>query len=316
MNRHFRMSTRTTLAAIIVMGLAVTGCDYIVPPIDDSTPTPAVASQGWSAIATSVTEAGGSLRVDLSIQNNTGDWSAMNVSASKARVADSAGKTTECNQVFVGTSVFVSDGGRFLPPGFVMKGYTGGTVGTPATQLLYVECAGVSKAAGLKLAIDYSYITGPWDYNETGAHPIGAKMNLDLDKVTSDIKYPVAAKVGRAIAKPGDAIPAINNCTLTLVEAARTATGLEFTWKATNPTDYTCTVHIGAPPVIGSDGVLYGFYASPHQPDPPDAPALGTATWKTTVAVPAEVTGLYVLPSVEFQQAKYFVSHAVDITDK
>ena len=84
----------------------------------------------------------------------------------------------------------------------------------------------------------------------------------------------------------------------------------------TNPTDYACTVHIGAPPVIGSDGVVYGFYASPHQPDPPGAPALATATWKTTVAVPADVTGLYVLPSVEFQQAKYFVNHAVDITDK
>ena len=41
-----------------------------------------------------------------------------------------------------------------------------------------------------------------------------------------------------------------------------------------------------------------------------------SADWKTTVAVPADVTGLYILVTVEAKQQKNFVGHAIDITDK
>ena len=101
---------------------------------------------------TGVSEANGALHVDLSIRNDTGDWSAMNVAASTAQVTDGSGKTSSCATAFVGTSVFVNDSGWFLPPGFVMKGYTAGSPASPVTQLNYVECAGVAKAAGEKLA--------------------------------------------------------------------------------------------------------------------------------------------------------------------
>ena len=74
--------------------------------------------------------------------------------------------------------------------------------------------------------------------------------------------------------------------------------------------------HIGIPPVIGADGILYGFYESPSLADAPITPASQTAEWKTTVAVPKEVTGLYILLSVESKQQKLFVSHVVDISDK
>jgi hypothetical protein len=40
-----------------------------------------------------------------------------------------------------------------------------------------------------------------------------------------------------------------------------------------------------------------------------------TAEWTTTVTVPNNVTGLYVLVSVETRQSKYSVSHVIDITD-
>jgi hypothetical protein len=317
MKGDHRMRVTRVLAAVVVMGLAVTGCDYIVPPIDNSTPTPMLSGQGWGAIVTGVSEANGALHVDLSIRNDTGDWSAMNVAASSAQVTDAAGKTSDCATAFVGTSVFVADGGWFLPPGFVMKGYSGGSQAAPVTQLLYVECAGVAKAAGQKLAIKYTYITGPYNYYLPSSKTNGT-LNLSLDKVVTDTSYPVAQKVtGYEPVKPGDLIGAINKTTLQLTDVKRTDTGFQFSWKTTNPGTDQAYVHIGIPPVIGADGILYGFYRSPHLTEDLITPAGGgTATWTTTVAVPKEVTGFYILVPVETKQQKYFVDHVVDITDK
>jgi hypothetical protein len=299
------------------MALAVTGCDYIVPPIDFSTATPALSGQGWGAIVTGVSEANSALHVDLSLRNDTGDWSAMNVAASTAQVTDASGKTSTCGTVFVGTSIFVNDSGWFLPPGFVMKGYTGGSVAEPVTQLTYVDCAGVAKAAGQKLTIKYTYITGPFNYY-IASQKTSATFSLKLDEVVTDTKYPVAQKVaGSEPVKPDAAIPAINKCTVQLTDVKRTDTGFEFSWKSTNPSSDPAYVHIGNPPVIGADGILYGFYRSPHLSDAPITPAGGgTATWTTVVAAPKDVTGFYIVLPVETQQQKYFVDHVVDITDK
>ncbi len=312
-----RMKVPRTLAAIIVMGLAVTGCDYIVPPLDNSTPTPILTGKGWGGIVTGVSEAHGALHVDISLRNDTGDWSAMNVATSSASVTDGSGKTSSCATAFVGTSVFVNDSGWFLPPGFVMKGYTGGTLASPATQLNYVECSGVAKAAGQKLAIQYTYITGPFNYY-LASHKTGATMNLSLDEVVTDTKYPVATKVvGYEPVKSGTAIEAINKTTVELSDVKRTDTGFEFGWTCTNPSTDPAYVHIGNPPVIGADGIMYGFYQSPHLSDAPITPAGGgTSTWTTTVAVPGNVSGFYILLPLETRQQKYFVDHVVDITDK
>jgi hypothetical protein len=317
MKGDHRMRVPGTLVAVMVLGLAVVGCDYIVPPIDNSTPTPVLSGQGWGAIVTGVSEASGALHVDLSLRNDTGDWSAMNVTASTATVTDSAGKTSSCSTAFVGTSVFVNDGGWFLPPGFVMKGYTGGTLAKPVAQLTYVECAGVAKAAGQKLAVKYTYITGPFNYYVPSQKTSGT-LNLNLDKVVTDTKYPVAQKVGGYEPVKTDAvIAAINKCTVQLTDVKRTDTGFAFSWKSTNPSSDPAYVHIGNPPVIGNDGILYGFYVSPHLADAPITPAGGgTATWTTAVAVPKDVTGFYIVLPVETRQQKYFVDHVVDITDK
>ncbi len=158
-------------------------------------------------------------------------------------------------------------------PGFLMKGYTSGTKDKPTTQLIFVECAGVSKAAGQKLEIDYSYITGPFNYYVPSQKSNGT-MKLDLDKVVTDAKYPVAVKIDSLeIAKPGVEIDAINKCTVQLTAVKRTDTGFEFDWQSTNPSQYPAYVHIGIPPVIGADGVMYGFYESPHLSDAPITPA-------------------------------------------
>jgi len=303
------MSLRKALVAVIVMGFATTGCGYIVTPLETAAPTKSVDDNGWSGIATNVVQGdAGALHVDLAIQNNTGTWSAV-TSSDKATVTTSDGKSSPC------ATVFATTGGISLTPGFAMRGYTGGTKAAPVKQLLYVECAGVTKAAGMKLAIDFQYVTGPFNYY-VASKANKATMSVDLDKVVSDMKFPLASVVPDVVVKADAKIPAINNCTLEMLSATRTDTGLEFSWQVTNPGEYPVYVHIGFPSVIGSDGVLYGFYQSPHLADAPIALAAKTATWKTTVVVPADVKGLYIILSVESKQQKYFLNHAVDITDK
>ena len=66
--------------------------------------------------------------------------------------------------------------------------------------------------------------------------------------------------------------------------------------------------------MLGSDGVIYGFYESPHLADTPITPAGQSAHWTTKAPAPKEVVGLYVLVMVESKQQKTFVSHAIDIT--
>lgn len=303
------MNARRRLAPVIACGILLAGCGYIVTPEDESSSAPAI-SGAWAAVATKVDAAAGALHVDVTIRNDTGAWSAMQAIPKRPAVlTTSDGKSTDCGTVFVGT------GGTSLAPGFQVRGYTGGTKAKPATQLLYVECAGATAAAGSKLSIAYSYVTGEFNYYSPSA-PASAKVVLDLDKVAADLKYPVAVPVDGVIEKADTKIIAINKCTLGLTSAKRTADGLELGWKTDNPTAYPTYVHIGIPPVVGSDGVIYGFYTSPHLADTPITPAGQSAEWTTTVAVPKDDTGLYILLNVESKQQKNFVSHAVDITDK
>jgi hypothetical protein len=103
---------------------------------------------------------------------------------------------------------------------------------------------------------------------------------------------------------------------LPLTDVKRTDTGLELDWQDYNPSDYPNYVHIGTPPVIGADGVIYGLYEDPSSADATIALSKATAEWTTSVVVRNNVTGLYVLVSVETRQSKYFVSHAIDITSK
>jgi hypothetical protein len=91
---------------------------------------------------------------------------------------------------------------------------------------------------------------------------------------------------------------------------------LQFSWEALNPGEYPTYVHIGNPPVIGLDGILYGFYETPDIVSVPIIPADAKAEWSTVVPVPQEVRGLYIMLSVETGKARLFANYAVDITDK
>jgi hypothetical protein len=271
-----------------------------------------MTSKGWTAVATNVGKSNaGDLHIDLTIRNETGDWSAMKAAADKPAVLTAGdGKTTNC------ATVFVSTGGHRLAPGFQMRGFTAGTPTAPQTQLIYVECQGAEAAPGAKLSMDYSYVTGEYNYYYQEANKVNARVEINLDQVATGLNYPIAEPVAGLISQSSAQITAINGCIVTLAGVTRTDKGLEFQWQTSNPGEYPTYVHIGNPPVIGADGILYGLYESPDLASVPVAGAGQKAEWTTAVAVPQEVKGLYILLSVESKKQRLFVNYAVDITDK
>ena len=105
------MSNKKALIPILLCILLLFACDYIVLP-EDIESSAAAASQGWSALATNVGQSeAGDLHIDLTLRNDTGDWSAMQAAANKPAVlAAGDGKTSNCE------TVWVSSGGHRLAP--------------------------------------------------------------------------------------------------------------------------------------------------------------------------------------------------------
>jgi len=304
------MRVKKALVPVLICALLLCACDYIVLP-EDLDSYDSQSSEGWSAVVTTVKSDAGDLHIDLTIRNNTGDWSAMQATAAKPAVLTTGdGKTTNCDPVFVGT------GGHRLAPGFQMRGYIGGTKAAQKTQLVYVECKGAEASAGSTLAIDYSYVTGEYNYYEQEANKVDATLEVKFDEVATDLTYPVAEAIEGLVQKPGTEITAINDVILVLTGVERTDTGLRFTWQTNNPGEYPSYVHVGNPPVIGADGVIYGFYETPDIVSVPITPAGDKAEWTTETAVPQDAKGLYILLSVESKKQRLFINYAVDITDK
>jgi len=99
------------------------------------------------------------------------------------------GKTTDCETVFVGT------GGHRLAPGFQRRAFPAGTKAEPKTQAIYVECKGADVGPGSELSLDYSYVTGEYNYYDQQANKASGKMEVSLDPVVKDVAYPIAAPV-------------------------------------------------------------------------------------------------------------------------
>jgi hypothetical protein len=303
------MSTRKALIPVLVCALLTFACGYIVLPEDVGGSS--AGSAGWSAVATNIGISGaGDLHIDITIQNNTGDWSAMQAAEGKPAVLKAGGKTANCD------TVFVSSGGHRLAPGFRMRGFIGGTKAEPVLQLIYVECAGAEAASGAKLSIDYVYFTGQYNYYEPEANKGDGTLEMNLDEVATDLTYPIAEPVEGLVQKADVEITAINDVVLTLTGVERTDDGLQFTWQTANPGEYPTYVHIGNPPVIGADGVIYGLYEVPDLASVPITPAGDKAEWTTEVAVPQDATGLYILLSAESGKQRLYANYVVDITDK
>ena len=295
------------LLAYAIISLA---CVYIVLPEGyETSDENSKESAGWSAVATNIEiSESGDFHIDITIRNETGDWSAMNALDDKPALLTNNDKNINC------ASVFVSTGGHRLAPGFQMSGYTTGTKTEPVTQNIYVECTGAEADPGSILTIPYTYVTGQYNYYEQDKNKVEANLDINLDEVITNMEYPVAEQIDGLIQQPDIEIVAINKVTLSLTGVQRTDSTLQFTWKTYNPGEYPTYVHIGNPPVIGDDGILYGFYQTPDIISVPITPAGGTAEWTTEVSVPQTVKGLYILLSVETGKARLFANYAIDIS--
>ncbi len=297
------------LTLILVAASLAAGCEYVVVPPDDGG-SGGEPSEGWTAMATTIApDPSGGLRIDLTIVNRTGDWSAMTVVPGSATTLTAGdGATVPCESVDVGT------GGHRLAPGFQMRGFIGGTKASPETTAIAVSCAGATDASGASLTIPYRYVTGEYDYYDPEATQTDATLEVDLDAPASGLTYPVAEPIEGLIQAADAPMTGINDVVLRLEGIERGGEVLTSSWIAENPGEYPSSIHIGEPPVIGSDGIVYGFWESPDLASVPITPPGESVSWTTEVAVPDDVAGLVMLLSVESKKARTFVNYALDIS--
>ncbi len=297
------------IAALLVPLLLSLSCAYIVLPegLEDSSSD---RIQGMAGHPHQRQQHGGRRpHIELALLNETGDWSAMSAKDAPA-VLHAGGEDRECGTVSVGT------GGHRVAPGFQLRGFIGGTKAEPELQMIHVECEGATAQPGSTITIDYTYVTGQYNYYEQDKGRVDTSLEVDLDEVIADLSFPVGISAEGLVREAATPMEAINKVTLELTDVERTQDGLRFSWKTANPGEYPSYVHIGNPPVIGKDGILYGFYETPDIVSVPITPAGDAATWTTEVAVPTDVQGLYILLSVETGKARLFANYAIDITDR
>ena len=302
------------ILALLICSFFTFACVYIVLPEGLEAPPDAgdSASKVWNAVVTNVGESeAGDLHIDITIRNDTGDWSAMNAVADKPAVLTTGdGKTADCDTVFVGT------GGHRFAPGFQMRGYTFMQNGQLETQLLYVECKGVTAASGSKLSIQYVSFGGDLDDYEPEANKTEGALELNLDEVVTDLAYPIASEVDGLIQDTGISITALSDNVVNLLDVQRTEAGFQFKWQNFNPTKFPLKTHIGTPPVIGSDGIIYGIFESLDIVPIPLTLANEKMEWSTEVAVPQDVKGTYILLGVESKSPRNYSFYVIDISDK
>lgn len=290
-------------------------CVYIVLPEGLETQEAAVEGAElriWNAVVTSVGKSdAGDLHIELTIRNDTGDWSTMQAVADKPAVlTTSDGKTSNCDTVFVGT------GGHRLAPGFQTRGYITGRKDDLKTQLIYVECKGAVADPGSKLSVKYESFEGVLDDYDPEANKTEGILELNLDQVVMDLQYPIAAPVEGLIQDSGISITALSDNIVNLLDVQRTDAGFQFTWQNFNPTKFPLKTHLGTPPVIGADGIIYGFYESLDIVPIPITPPNEKVEWVTEVSVPEDVKGFYILLSVETNKPRTYVNYILDISDK
>lgn len=307
------MNRRVILVGLLLACTVLfSACKYIVLPEDLEEFDDGAESRFWSALVTSVGESeAGDLHIDITIRNDTGDWSAMQPLANKPAVLTmSDGKTADCDTVFIGT------GGHRLAPGFQARGFTTGKKGDLKTQPLYVECKGVEFPAGARLTIPYVSFTGILDDYDPEANKTEGVLTLNLDEIVTDLTYPIGSPVDGLVQESGTSITGLSDNVVTLVDVQHTESGLQFTWENFNPTKFPLKTHIGTPPVIGSDGIIYGLYETLDIAPIPITPANEKVQWTTEVSVPEDLHDLYILLSVESKKPRTYLNYALDITGR
>jgi hypothetical protein len=277
----------------------------------EATPEPGVAG-GWSLIPINITQDGGILRVEFAARNDTDGWSAMRPVEDAEKRPTSlvvGGKSYTCENTQIGS------GGHYLPPGFQMRGWPNrrGEV-----QAIFVECpVPEGSLSGARLSIPYIFATGEYDYYEKGEniHEAQLEVEIDPEQPPPDLTYPVAGSLEVEVHPLTEPIPALNKCTLTLVEATRTDEGFFFKWTIFNPGEYNTLVHIGRPPAVGEDGILYNTWISPDRVEVPIAKPGQTAEFETESLVPPDVVTPYLLLSVEQKRERLWTDYLLDLSE-
>ena len=310
------MNLRTKLISILLACTFISfACVYVVLPEGLAAPDESGRGSGpgvWSAVVTDVSQSdSGDLHIELTIRNDTGDWSTMQAAEGKPAVLSTAdGKTTNCETVFVGT------GGHRLAPGFQMRGYTVKKESALEPQLLYVECAGANAVAGSTLTIDYVSFNGILDDYDPEANKAEGALELNLDQIVKDLTYPIAVPVDGLIQESGINITGLSENVVTLLDAQRTAAGFQFKWQNFNPTKFPLKTHIGIPPVIGTNGIIYGVYETLDIAPVDITPPNENMQWTTEVAVPVDVKGFYILLSVESNKPRTYKNYVLDLSNQ
>ena len=80
--------------------------------------------------------------------------------------------------------------------------------------------------------------------------------------------------------------------------------------------NFPLKTHIGIPPLIGTDGIIYGPFETLDMAPIDITPANENMEWTTEVTVPNDVKGFYVLLSVESRKPRTYVNYALDISDE
>jgi hypothetical protein len=130
------------------------------------------------------------------------------------------------------------------------------------------------------------------------------------------LTYPIASPVDGLIQDPGVGIPALSENIVTLLDVQRTDAGFQFKWQNFNPSKFALKTHIGTPPVIGADGIIYGVYETLDMASVPITPAKENMEWTTEVAAPQDVKSFYILLSVESKKPRTYLNYAINISDK
>lgn len=302
------------ILALLACSFFTFACVYVVLPEGFEEPEVEEGAEFkvWNGVVTNVgTSDAGDVHIDITIRNDTGDWSTMHAIDGEPAVLTTAdGETINCDTVFVGT------GGHRFAPGFQMRGYTILKDGELETQLLYVECKGATTAPGSKLTVNYVSFGGDLDDYEPELNKVEGVLELNLDEVATDLTYPVASAVEGLIKDKGTSITGLSDNVVTLLGVTSTDTGFQFNWQNFNPTKFPLKTHIGTPPVIGSDGVIYGYYESLDIVPIPITLPSENMEWSTEVAVSPEASGFYILLGVESKGPRKYVFHVLDISDQ
>lgn len=304
---------KVLIPILLISALMVSACVYIVLPegLEELEDTQGNGN-GWAGIVTHIGESGaGGVHIDITIRNDTGNWSTLRaVDNQPAILTAGDGSTINCATVVVGT------GGHRFAPGFQMRGYTTAENGALDPQTLYVECDQSVDTAGAQLTIDYISFQGELDYyvEVEEANKVEGTLELNLDEIVPDLEYPIATPIEGLVQASDVEILALSENVISLLEVQRHASGLQFTWKNQNPSKFPLKTHIGIPPVIGSDGILYGNYVTIDMPEIPLTPAQSSIEWTTEVPLPEDAGGLYILLSVESKKPRTYLNYVLDIT--